>query len=240
MANVQTENGFTKIANEILESIAKLPLNGTQFKILLVVWRSTYGFQKKSHDLSLNYLVKACCCSKTSIKAEIKTLIAANILKEESIPTFNSTREISFNKDYELYRVTKLTQGNRSDITQGNYSDIPQGRDSATKKESIKKDIKKVDFSDETLALWKEYPRKEGRQEFVVKMPKLIKKHGLEQMQRTIERYSSKVSNVKKELILMGGTFINGRFEDYLDANYIPQKEISYETKIAGSHAIKI
>ena len=39
MADVQTENGYTKIANEILDQTSRLHLNGTQYSILLTIWR---------------------------------------------------------------------------------------------------------------------------------------------------------------------------------------------------------
>ena len=57
MANVQIDNGeFTRIANEILEHIAKAKLNGTQYAIILTIWRYTYGFQRISHEMSLGFM----------------------------------------------------------------------------------------------------------------------------------------------------------------------------------------
>jgi len=41
MANPQKENGYTPVANEILDELVKLPLNGTQLRIICVVWRFT-------------------------------------------------------------------------------------------------------------------------------------------------------------------------------------------------------
>jgi len=37
LANPQRENGFTGIANEILDRVAMLKCNGTQFRIIMVV-----------------------------------------------------------------------------------------------------------------------------------------------------------------------------------------------------------
>jgi hypothetical protein len=51
-------------------------------------------------------------------------------------------------------------------------------------------------------------------------MPSLIEKHSFEHMKRTVERYSLKVRNSDKKYILLGSTFINGRYTDYLDENY--------------------
>jgi phage replication O-like protein O len=49
------DNGYTRIANEILEAMAKIKLSPTQYRILFVVWRYTYGFQRKEHKLSLTF-----------------------------------------------------------------------------------------------------------------------------------------------------------------------------------------
>lgn len=106
MASPQTENGYTAIANEILEAMARYPLNGTQARILFVVWRATYGFKKKSYELSINYLINAMSMNKSQypqVKREIDKLIELNILIEEKKPTKNSSRVLMFNKNHELY-----------------------------------------------------------------------------------------------------------------------------------------
>lgn len=106
MADVQLENGFTKIANKIIEALAKMPLNGTQRRIIDVIIRFTYGFNRKEHDFSINFLIKAMSLKNTQYKQicrELRTLIDMKILIEESEPTKNSSRCLSFNKNYDLW-----------------------------------------------------------------------------------------------------------------------------------------
>lgn len=105
LASPQKENGYTPVANEILEQLVKLALNGTQLRIILIVWRYTYGFSRQKHDLSLNFIANAINCPKTQVKREIDRLISSKILIIESEASFNRTRKISFNKDYEVYRL---------------------------------------------------------------------------------------------------------------------------------------
>jgi phage replication O-like protein O len=50
MADVQLEKGFARIANEIFDNIVKIPLNGTQFRIVILLWRETYGFSRKDES----------------------------------------------------------------------------------------------------------------------------------------------------------------------------------------------
>jgi hypothetical protein len=42
MANPQPEDGYTILANEILEAMARTKLSPTQYRLLFVVWRYTY------------------------------------------------------------------------------------------------------------------------------------------------------------------------------------------------------
>ena len=44
MANPQIENGYTAIANEILDHLYKQSLNGTELKVVMCILRYTFGF----------------------------------------------------------------------------------------------------------------------------------------------------------------------------------------------------
>ena len=74
--------------------------------------------------------------------------------------------------------------------------------------------------------LWKLYPRKQGK--FTeAKVMKVIKEIGEEHLERCIIRYAEecKKENKEKRFILMGSTFINGRYIEYTDENYNEGKE---------------
>ena len=47
MANPQLEDGYTEIANEILEALMRLHLSPNQWQVILCIIRKTYGFKKK-------------------------------------------------------------------------------------------------------------------------------------------------------------------------------------------------
>ncbi|WP_125558407.1 replication protein [Salibacterium salarium] len=105
MSNPQRENGFTGIANEILDAVACRKFNGTQFRLLTVIWRYTYGFQRKSHPFSHSFLHERTGLSKDSIKRGIKGLINKHVLVVVKEPGFSSARELAFNKDYDQWNV---------------------------------------------------------------------------------------------------------------------------------------
>lgn len=75
--------------------------------------------------------------------------------------------------------------------------------------------------------IWSLYPNKKGRAQAIKKIPKLLKKFGKEQLLRVIDRYTKEVEGKDKKFILNGSTFFNGRYEDYLDINLEPVKEIN-------------
>ena len=104
MANPQLKDGFTRIANEILEEMAKVKLSPTQYRILFIVWRYTYGFSRKSHYLSLSFLAEATGCDRRSLQRDLKRLLDWNILMEYS--TKKQTRKLGFNK-----RISQWTVG---------------------------------------------------------------------------------------------------------------------------------
>ena len=99
MADVQIENGYTKIADEILERMAKIKLSPTQYRILFVVWRYTYGFNRKEHDLTLGFISIATGCDKRQIQRELKSLEQRHIIKQKVINGIG--RKISFNKNHD-------------------------------------------------------------------------------------------------------------------------------------------
>ena len=145
MASPQKENGYTAIANEILEQTTKLHLNGTQYSIILTIWRFTYGFNRCKHDLSITFLAKATRISTRAIKKELKTLIDRSIVLVAKECTKADSRVLKFNKDYDTWEGNNSSpheQGNnrspgeQSIPSQGNNSSPQQGNKTTPKKDS--------------------------------------------------------------------------------------------------------
>jgi phage replication O-like protein O len=143
----QLENGYTKIANEVLDNIAKAKLNGTQFRILMVVWRSTYGWDKKEFRLSESFLANATGIHKQQIKRELKEMLNIGLLVEIEKPTFNTSRVIGFNKRYqESSEVSKKIPVSEIDTTTGSELDTSTGSELDTQKRNIKRNINKTNY----------------------------------------------------------------------------------------------
>ncbi|MCM3632894.1 replication protein [Paenibacillus camelliae] len=107
MAKPQKENGFTPIANEILDQIVLYPFNASQLKIIIKIWRMTYGYSRKDHELAVSWLQKATGLSDRTIKKEIASLIKAKVLVVTQNETSTTARKLAFNKDYDSWNFTK-------------------------------------------------------------------------------------------------------------------------------------
>ena len=151
MASPQVENGYTRIANELLEAIYSTRFNGTQLRILLVVLRYTYGFQRKSCELSLSFISNSIGAHKQQIKRELDTLIQTKVLIEKTEPTFNRSRVIEFNKNYDEWLISrqsaKTLTVNKEDDTQSANSLTPTVSELAYQERNNKENIKESSSS---------------------------------------------------------------------------------------------
>ena len=83
MATHQTENGFTRIADSLLDALALADLSKRELKILLVVLRRTYGFQKKHAPLSASFIAQATGIQRQHIASTISAMVQRGILHRE-------------------------------------------------------------------------------------------------------------------------------------------------------------
>ena len=97
MANPQLENGYTKIANEILEALSKINLTSYQSRLLFVIFRKTYGFNKSEDWISNSQLVAETGLLKGNVSRTKKELIARKIV-------ISIDNKIKFNKDCSQWR----------------------------------------------------------------------------------------------------------------------------------------
>ncbi|WP_313232482.1 replication protein [Tissierella praeacuta] len=126
MRGPQLEDGYTRIANEILEVVSKVKFNGTQFKILMAIWRYTYGFNRKSSEFSLNFLSGATNSNKQQVKRELDRLIEDNIIVIEKEADFNTSRILSFNKNYSKWKVEGIQYVKKDTVSELEYSGVSE------------------------------------------------------------------------------------------------------------------
>ncbi|HWP96138.1 MAG TPA: replication protein [Syntrophomonadaceae bacterium] len=73
------DDGFTRIANLILEAMALVKLNATQIGICLFLLRRTYGWNRSEDAISLGDFAASCGNSKAYISRQLADLLQKNI-----------------------------------------------------------------------------------------------------------------------------------------------------------------
>lgn len=104
MANPQKENGYTAIANEIIDALIASNLSGQEFKISLLIIRKTYGFHKTEDAVSLTQMMAATGISKIRCSQVVNRLQLMKILTvTENINGIG--KKYKFNKDFETWNT---------------------------------------------------------------------------------------------------------------------------------------
>lgn len=76
-----TEDGFTRIANLILEALSMVRINSTQTGICLFLMRRTYGWNRSQDAVSLGDFAAACGTSKTYVSRQLADLLQKKIIR---------------------------------------------------------------------------------------------------------------------------------------------------------------
>lgn len=92
MANPQKENGFTPIAHELIEKLGAMPLSSNEFRVLLMVFRETYGRwdkekrkQKKENVISGSYLANITRLKRQNVHRALASLIQKKVIYRRKI-----------------------------------------------------------------------------------------------------------------------------------------------------------
>ena len=142
MASPQTENGFTKIANELLEAIYKTRMSDYEHRVFMLIIRKTYGFSKKEDWISLSQIAAETSIRLSHTCRTINKLLARNMIKKEN-------KLASVQKDYEQW-VTQI--GNLPKqvtlpkqvigVTQTGNKKLPKQGDTKDNKDTSTKEIR--------------------------------------------------------------------------------------------------
>jgi phage replication O-like protein O len=141
MADVQLENGYTRIANGIIEALAKTELCQEEWKVLLVLIRKTYGYSKIEDRIGANQF-----CLLTGLDRR-QVWRAIDKLKKRNIIVVNNDDYVNkylLQKDYDKWidtgsdsRVTSdsgVTRTSDSGVTRTSDSGVTHKRKKARNK----------------------------------------------------------------------------------------------------------
>jgi len=105
MSSPQLENGYTPIANELLEALFQSELSRCEYQIVLAIIRKTYGYHKKMAELSNSQLALMTGIDRRNVGRTIRALSEKNILLRG---TDTNTHTIGLNKQYKEWFLPKL------------------------------------------------------------------------------------------------------------------------------------
>ena len=93
----QLEDGYTRIANELMEAISLYPFTGGELRVLFVILRSTYGYKCKATNISLNELARRTNLTRRHIPNILKSLKDDNVI---SVTRLGNRNVLGINKHY--------------------------------------------------------------------------------------------------------------------------------------------
>lgn len=97
MADVQLENGYLKIANDLAEAFSRLQLSGHEWRVLWAIIRRTYGWNKKEDWISGSQIAQDTGLNRVKVCDALKKLTARKIIVHED-------RRTAIQKDYDLWQ----------------------------------------------------------------------------------------------------------------------------------------
>lgn len=141
----QLEDGYTRIANELLEALSSLQCPASVFRITLLVIRETYGYNRKTAAVSREHMAEITGWGLGRVKQAVCEAVAWNVLVRNG-------RELGVQKDHSKWaRPEVRTAGFRKDA----LSQLREGRPTQKGKDALPET---KDGSGRTP-----YPKGEGR-----------------------------------------------------------------------------
>jgi phage replication O-like protein O len=146
----QLEQGYTKIANKILEKLAMYRISGEEWLILLTILRKTYGYNKKEDFISISQFYEATGLAKPSICRAINKLLKKNVINKKAKGDMGL---YSFNKLFATWKpfTKKLMINNTANTINKKANPHLLKSDIQKKKETI---TKETTYLVEKITLW--------------------------------------------------------------------------------------
>ncbi len=102
-------SGFTKVDNEILEEIQKHKFNLNELKVVMCIWRFTYGFNREDHAMSLSFFENHTGLSRGRVNKSLKDLLSNKVVLKTDEGNASKSNSYSFNKNFEEWKIEKYS-----------------------------------------------------------------------------------------------------------------------------------
>ena len=94
------ENGYTRIANELIDALVRSPFTLRQLRVVLEIARLTYGYRKRTAPISTKKVATACGLQQNHTRAAIAELLTVQVLFREG----GQKGEIGINNHIDQWR----------------------------------------------------------------------------------------------------------------------------------------
>ncbi len=101
MANPQLSQGYTRVANEILEALSRFRMSGQDWQLLNCVFRQTYGFQRNEAVITTAAFRRFTGLTETAIHKARARLLKMRVVEVEQKGRMIDGLTYRFNKDYQ-------------------------------------------------------------------------------------------------------------------------------------------
>lgn len=146
MGSPQLEDGYARIANEILENLAKIRIPGEAMQMLLFIFRKTYGYHKKSDGIATSQIMDGTGMGRRGVERARNILRRMNLIStDKKDGTYYLT--YSFNKHFKTWVPTVKkcgTDKNRCKVPPKTVVGVPP-KTVNTKDNVTKDNIQKID-----------------------------------------------------------------------------------------------
>ena len=102
MADVQTEKGYAKVANELLEALARTSLSDRESRLVFAIMRKTYGFHKTWDKVAYSQLTQMTGIDKSNLSRLFTRLTKRRILERRSLGEYKGYK-VRVQKDYDQW-----------------------------------------------------------------------------------------------------------------------------------------
>ncbi|MCK5185894.1 MAG: replication protein, partial [Deltaproteobacteria bacterium] len=115
MANPQLEDGYTRVANDLIEmGFARTNFSAYESRVLWVLLRKTYGWQKKEDKISVSQFVEKTGIKRRHVQRTVDKLEGRNIIIRDK-ETYTHT--YSLQKDCEQWDRSEIGKNESSTST---------------------------------------------------------------------------------------------------------------------------
>jgi phage replication O-like protein O len=263
-ASPQLENGYTRLANELLDALLLAGLTARQWAVVMAVVRKTYGFNKKSDEIGLSQLSAITGIDKAHVSRAVRELEGLKVLTRES---GTHGHRLGLNKRHAQWGVAKsatplpnqqrlpeeqpgvaesATKGVAESAIRGLPNQQPQKTRLKNKGKTTPKDMSAAALAERFGRFYDAYPKKRNRAQAEKAFAKLKPDDSLLQiMLEAVEVAKSSRDDWRKDggqFIPYAASWLNARgWEDEPDQTVYSEAEISvldaYNSAMSGEWA---